>query len=51
GDSLKKFLRTKTYSTWDSHVVTHHGTNQAIRSFTKGERTGSCVAFYLWPYV
>ncbi|RPA76686.1 hypothetical protein BJ508DRAFT_213488, partial [Ascobolus immersus RN42] len=41
----------KTYSTKDSRVVTHRSTNLAIRSLTLGERTGSRILFYLWPYV
>ncbi|RPA75204.1 hypothetical protein BJ508DRAFT_23526 [Ascobolus immersus RN42] len=41
----------KTYSTRDSCVVTHRSTNLAIRSLTKGERTGSRIFFNLWPYV
>ncbi|RPA86056.1 hypothetical protein BJ508DRAFT_349659 [Ascobolus immersus RN42] len=40
-----------SYSTEDSHVVTHRSTNTAIRSLTVGEQTGSCTVFYLWPYV
>ncbi|RPA71888.1 hypothetical protein BJ508DRAFT_343841, partial [Ascobolus immersus RN42] len=43
--------QTKTYSTEAFRVVPHHGTNPAIRSLTWGERTGSRIVFYLWPYV
>ncbi|RPA71261.1 hypothetical protein BJ508DRAFT_345265, partial [Ascobolus immersus RN42] len=41
----------KTYSTDCSCVVTHHSTDSAIRSLTRGERTGSRILFCLWPYV
>ncbi|EGZ73651.1 hypothetical protein NEUTE2DRAFT_60889 [Neurospora tetrasperma FGSC 2509] len=41
----------KTYSTWDSLVVTDPTTSQAISSLSMGERTGSRVFYYLWPYV
>ncbi|RPA74447.1 hypothetical protein BJ508DRAFT_340136 [Ascobolus immersus RN42] len=41
----------KTYSTKDSHVVTHRSIDLAIRSLTMGERTGSRIVFNLWPYM
>ncbi|RPA85191.1 hypothetical protein BJ508DRAFT_338304, partial [Ascobolus immersus RN42] len=44
-------FKNQTYSTEDSHVVTHRSTDLAIRSLTMGERTGSRVLFNLWPYV
>ncbi|EGO59520.1 hypothetical protein NEUTE1DRAFT_39319 [Neurospora tetrasperma FGSC 2508] len=43
--------KKKTYSTWDSLVVTDPTTSQAISSLSMGERTGSRVFYYLWPYV
>ncbi|RPA74449.1 hypothetical protein BJ508DRAFT_215373 [Ascobolus immersus RN42] len=48
--TLTEARPSKTYSTTDSRVVTHHSTNLAIRSLTMGERTGSRVFFNLWPY-
>ena len=43
--------KTKTYSTRDSLVVTHPTTSLVIRGLSMGERTGSRVFHYLWPYV
>ncbi|RPA79480.1 hypothetical protein BJ508DRAFT_348234 [Ascobolus immersus RN42] len=51
GCRRNKSPKRKTYSTKDSHVVTHRSTNLAIRSLTMGERTGSRMIFNLWPYV
>ncbi|RPA71098.1 hypothetical protein BJ508DRAFT_218461, partial [Ascobolus immersus RN42] len=42
--------KPKAYSTEHSRVVTHHSTTPATRSLTRGEQTGSRIAFYLWPY-
>ena len=41
----------KTYSTWDSLVVTDPTTSQAIGGLSRGERTGSRAFHHLWPYV
>ncbi|EGZ77592.1 hypothetical protein NEUTE2DRAFT_50704 [Neurospora tetrasperma FGSC 2509] len=41
----------KTYSTWDSLVVTDPTTSHAIGGLSMGERTGSRVFHHLWPYV
>ena len=46
-----KKKKEKTYSTRDSLVVTHPTTSLAIRGLSMGERTGSRVFHYLWPYV
>ncbi|KXL44866.1 hypothetical protein M433DRAFT_67868, partial [Acidomyces richmondensis BFW] len=43
--------RSKTYSSGDSHVVTHRSTNPPVHSLSTGERTGSSVLCDLWPYV
>ncbi|EGO52764.1 hypothetical protein NEUTE1DRAFT_54658, partial [Neurospora tetrasperma FGSC 2508] len=43
--------KRKTYSTWDSLVVTDPTTSQAIGGLSMGERTGSRVFHHLWPYV
>ena len=52
GQTIYKIERkTKTYSTWDSLVVTDPTTSQAISGLSRGERTGSRVFHYLWPYV
>ncbi|RPA86061.1 hypothetical protein BJ508DRAFT_349663 [Ascobolus immersus RN42] len=48
---VSRRVKQKTYSTKDSRMVTHRGTNLAIRSLTMGERTGSRIFFNLWPYV
>ncbi|AEO54936.1 hypothetical protein MYCTH_2053528 [Thermothelomyces thermophilus ATCC 42464] len=39
----KEKKESKTYSTGDSLVVTDPATNPALRSLTRGERTGSRV--------
>ncbi|RPA86700.1 hypothetical protein BJ508DRAFT_203830, partial [Ascobolus immersus RN42] len=44
-------MQSKTYSTKDSRVVTHHSTYLAIGGLTMGERTGSRISIHLWPYV
>ena len=49
--SQQKKSKNKTYSTRDSLVVTHPTTSLAIRGLSMGERTGSRVFHYLWPYV
>ena len=41
----------KTYSSGYSLVVTDPTTNPPITGLTRGERTGSRVLLYLWPYV
>ena len=41
----------KTYNSWDSHVVTHHTTNQPACGLSTAERTGSPVFHTLWSYV
>jgi hypothetical protein len=41
----------KTYSSWDSLVVTHPTTNQPACSLSTTEQTGSPVFYTLWPYV
>ena len=46
-----KMTKQKTYSTGDSLVVTDPTTSLAISSLSMGERTGSRVFHYLWPYV
>jgi hypothetical protein len=43
--------RSNTYNTGDSLVVTDPTTNPALRSLTKGERTGPRVLYELWSYV
>ena len=43
--------KKKTYSTRDSLVVTDPTTSLAISGLSMGERTGSRVFHYLWPYV
>ena len=43
--------KKETYSTRDSLVVTHPTTSLAIRGLSMGERTGSRIFHYLWPYV
>ena len=48
GNAIKK---QKTYSTGYSLVVTDPTTNPAIIGLTMGERTGSRIFLYLWPYV
>ncbi|KAF2223868.1 hypothetical protein BDZ85DRAFT_115370 [Elsinoe ampelina] len=46
-----KGQKSKRYSTWDSHVVTHRITNQAISCLNMADLTG-CLAFNcLWPYL
>ena len=37
------------FSTWDSHMVTHCSTNQAIRCLFTAERTGCETFIVLWP--
>jgi hypothetical protein len=44
-------VRSKTYNTRDSPVVTHPSTNLAIIGLSMGERTGSRVFQCLWSYV
>ena len=46
-----KKIKTKTYNSWDSHVVTHHTTNQPACGLSTAERTGSPVFHTLWSYV
>ena len=41
----------ETYNTRDSLVVTDPTTSLAIGGLSMGERTGSRVFHYLWPYV
>jgi hypothetical protein len=41
----------KTYSSWDSLVVTHQITNQPASGLSMAERTGSPAFHSLWPYV
>ena len=43
--------KCKTYSTRDSHVVTHRSTNLAVSCLCMPERTGWPVFNCLWPYV
>ena len=43
--------RYQTYSSWDSHVVTHRSTNQPVNCLCMAERTGCPVFSCLWPYV
>ncbi|KAK0749737.1 hypothetical protein B0T18DRAFT_323702, partial [Schizothecium vesticola] len=43
--------KKRTYSTRDSLVVTDPTTSLAISGLSMGERTGSRVFHYLWPYV
>ena len=43
--------KKKTYSSWDSHVVTHRSTNQPVNCLCMAERTGCPVFSCLWPYV
>ncbi|KAF1819456.1 uncharacterized protein K489DRAFT_66948 [Dissoconium aciculare CBS 342.82] len=38
---MSETKRNKTYSTRDSHVVTHRSTNLAVSHLNMGERTGS----------
>ncbi len=47
----KKERLAKTYNSWDSHVVTHHTTNQPACGLSTAERTGSPVFHTLWSYV
>ena len=47
----KKDRKDKTYSSWDSHVVTHRSTNQPVNCLCMAERTGCPVFSCLWPYV
>ena len=47
----KETRKRKTYSTGYSLVVTDPTTNPAITGLTMGERTGSRIFLYLWPYV
>ena len=47
----KMSKEAKTYSTRDSLVVTDPTTSLAISGLSMGERTGSRVFHYLWPYV
>ena len=50
--NMRRQKETKeTYNTGDSLVVTDPTTNPALRSLTKGERTGSRVFYELWSYV
>ena len=51
GGGKKVNKKKQTYSTRDSLVVTHPTTSLAIRGLSIGERTGSRVFHYLWPYV
>ncbi|KAF2861694.1 hypothetical protein K470DRAFT_285102 [Piedraia hortae CBS 480.64] len=44
-----KKKKNKTYSSGDSHVVTHRSTNPPVCSLSSGERTGSSVLCNLWP--
>ena len=41
----------KTYSSRDSHVVTHRSTNLPFNCLCMAERTGCPVFSWLWPYV
>ena len=41
----------KTYNTGDSPVVTDLSTDPALTSLSRGERTGSRVLLWIWPYV
>jgi len=43
--------KNKTYSSGDSHVVTHRTTNPPVRSLSTPERTGWSVLCDLRPYV
>jgi len=46
-----KGLKSKTYNSRYSPLVTHEITNLPIRSFSAGDRTGSALSFDLWSYV
>ena len=50
-DYQNKKYEAKTYNSWDSHVVTHHTTNQPACGLSTAERTGSPVFHTLWSYV
>jgi hypothetical protein len=43
--------KCKTYSSRDSHVVTHRSTNLPFNCLCMAERTGCPVFSWLWPYV
>ena len=43
--------KNETYNTGDSLVVTDPTTSLAVTGLSMGERTGSRVFQYLWPYV
>ena len=43
--------KSKTYSSRDSHVVTHRSTNLPFNCLCMAERTGCPVFSWLWPYV
>jgi hypothetical protein len=47
----KSKKKRKTYSSRDSHVVTHRSTNLPFNCLCMAERTGCPVFSWLWPYV
>ena len=49
GHNSKKITKEETYSSWDSHVVTHRSTNQPVNCLCMAERTGCPVLSCLWP--
>jgi hypothetical protein len=42
---------SKTFSKWDSHVVTHRSTSHSVCSLSTGEQTGPSIFCNLWPNV
>jgi hypothetical protein len=52
GFQLKvRSAKKTTYNIRDSPVVTHPSTSLTVTGLSMGERTGSRVFQYLWPYV
>ncbi|OCK76078.1 hypothetical protein K432DRAFT_262093, partial [Lepidopterella palustris CBS 459.81] len=47
----RKENSSKTYNTWDSPLVTHANTSQALLDLNIGERTGPVVFLEEWSYV
>jgi hypothetical protein len=47
----KREIKTKTYNSGYSLVVTHLTTNPPVRCLNRAERTGSLVLNVLWSYV
>ena len=49
GKKERNEKNSREFSTRDSHVVTHHNTNQAMQYLFTAERTGCETFIALWP--